>query len=124
VNIKQLLEYHKNHRKLATVTATQPSGRFGAMSLDSSEKVVSFQEKPAGDGSWINGGFLILDPRVLDLISSDNTVLEKEPLESLARDGELVGYKHRGFWYAMDTLRDKNHLESLWQSGKAPWKVW
>jgi glucose-1-phosphate cytidylyltransferase len=124
VNIKKLLEYHKNHHKLATVTATQPSGRFGALNLDSSEKVVSFQEKPAGDGSWINGGFFILSPRILDLISGDNTVLEKEPIESLARDGELVGYKHHGFWYAMDTLRDKNHLETLWQSGKAPWKVW
>ena len=124
VDIKKLLEYHKNHHKLATVTATQPSGRFGALNLDASDKVASFQEKPAGDGSWINGGFFILNPRVLDLIAGDNTVLEKEPLESLARDGELVGYKHRGFWHAMDTLRDKNHLETLWQSGKAPWKVW
>jgi len=124
VNIAKLLEYHKSHRKLATVTATLPSGRFGALSLDSSEKVVSFQEKPAGDGSWINGGFFIFEPKVLDLIAGDDTIFEKEPLEKMARDRELVAYRHHGFWQAMDTLRDKNHLESLWQSGKAPWKVW
>ena len=124
VDIKKLLEYHKIHHKLATVTATQPSGRFGALNLDSSEKVVSFQEKPAGDGSWINGGFFIFEPKVLDLIAGDDTIFEKEPLEQMARDRELVAYRHHGFWQAMDTLRDKNHLESLWQSGKAPWKVW
>ena len=124
VDIKKLLEYHKNHHKLATVTATQPSGRFGALNLDASDKVASFQEKPAGDGSWINGGFFIFEPKVLDLIAGDDTIFEKEPLEQMARDRELVAYRHHGFWQAMDTLRDKNHLESLWQSGKAPWKVW
>ncbi len=124
VNISQLVEYHKNHGKLATVTATQPTGRFGAISLGSLEQVISFQEKPAGDGSWINGGFLVLDPRVLDLIAGDSTIFEKDPLERLADTGQLIAYKHLGFWYAMDTLRDKNHLESLWQSGKAPWKIW
>lgn len=124
VNIKKLLEYHKNHHKLATVTATKPSGRFGALNLDASDKVASFQEKPAGDGSWINGGFFIFESKVLDFIAGDDTIFEKEPLEQMARDRELVAYRHHGFWHAMDTLRDKNHLETLWQSGKAPWKVW
>lgn len=124
VNLTKLVAYHKHHGKLATVTATQPSGRFGALNLDASEQVVAFQEKPAGDGSWINGGFFVLEPRILDLIAGDATVFEKEPLEHLARDGQLIAYKHQGFWYAMDTLRDKNHLESIWQSGRAPWKVW
>jgi glucose-1-phosphate cytidylyltransferase len=124
VNIKKLLEYHNNHHKMATVTATQPSGRFGALNLDASDKVASFEEKPAGDGSWINGGFFIFESKVLDLIAGDDTIFEKEPLEQMARDRELVAYRHRGFWHAMDTLRDKNHLETLWQSGKAPWKVW
>jgi glucose-1-phosphate cytidylyltransferase len=124
VNIAKLIEYHKHHGKLATVTATQPSGRFGALSLGVSDRVASFQEKPAGDGSWINGGFFVMEPKMLDLIAGDNTVFEKEPLERLTGAGQLVAYKHHGFWYAMDTLRDKNHLEALWQSGKAPWKVW
>lgn len=124
LNIAELLQYHKKHGKSATLTATQPSGRFGAINMGSSGQVVSFQEKPAGDGSWINGGFFVMEPKVLERIGSDATLLEKEPLEGLARDGELVAHKHSGFWYAMDTLRDKNHLEALWQSGKAPWKVW
>ncbi len=124
INIFNLVEYHKKHGKLATVTATQPSGRFGALRLTHSDQVASFQEKPAGDGSWINGGFFVLEPKILDYLTDDNTIFEKEPLERVASDGQLVAYKHRDFWYAMDTLRDKNHLESLWQSGKAPWKVW
>ena len=94
------------------------------MNLGDRETVASFQEKPAGDGSWINGGFFVLEPAMLDLIEGDSTVLEKEPLERLAATEQLVAYKHRGFWYAMDTLRDKNHLEALWQSGRAPWKIW
>jgi glucose-1-phosphate cytidylyltransferase len=124
VNILNLVEYHKSHGKLATVTATQPTGRFGALRLGASEQVVAFQEKPAGDGSWINGGFFVLESQMLNLLSGDETIFEQEPLERLSQDGQLVAYKHRGFWYAMDALRDKNHLESLWQSGKAPWKVW
>lgn len=124
VNIARLVEYHRSHGKYATVTATQPSGRFGAMSLGREARVESFQEKPAGDGSWINGGYFVLDPKVLDLIPGDDVIFEKKPIERLAHDGQLVAYKHNGFWYAMDTLRDKNHLESLWQSGKAPWKIW
>ncbi len=124
VNIQSLLEHHTRHGKTATVTATQPSGRFGALHVNSSGQVASFQEKPAGDGSWINGGFFVLEPKVLNMIADDSTIFEREPLERLAKDGELTAYKHSGFWYAMDTLRDKNHLESLWQSGKAPWKIW
>jgi glucose-1-phosphate cytidylyltransferase len=124
VNIAELVAYHRKHGKTATVTATQPSGRFGALNLDETNKVNFFQEKPAGDGSWINGGFFVLEPKMLGLIAGDSTILEKEPLERLAHDGQLVAYKHDDFWYAMDTLRDKNHLESLWQAGTAPWKVW
>ena len=124
VNIFKLVEYHRAHGKLATVTATQPSGRFGSLNLGALEEVVSFQEKPAGDGSWINGGFFVLDSKVIERISGDTTLFEKEPLEGLARDKELVAFKHNGFWQPMDTLRDKNHLESLWQEVKAPWKVW
>jgi len=124
VNIENLVAYHKKHGKLATVTATQPTGRFGALSLGAQEHVQSFQEKPAGDGSWINGGYFVLEPGVLDLLPGDSSVFEKEPLEQLAHGGQLIALKHAGFWYAMDTLRDKNHLESLWQSGKAPWQVW
>lgn len=124
VNIADLLAFHKNHGKTSTVTATQPSGRFGAMSLDRDNKVVSFQEKPAGDGSWINGGFFVLEHPIFDRIEGDATVFEKEPLESLASDHELAAFKHSGFWQPMDTLRDKMHLETLWNTGKAPWKVW
>jgi glucose-1-phosphate cytidylyltransferase len=124
VDIGSLLSFHAKHGKAATVTATQPSGRFGALNIHPSGQVASFQEKPAGDGAWVNGGFFVLEPRVLNAIEGDATMFEREPLERLAGEGELAAYKHSGFWYAMDTLRDKNHLESLWQSGKAPWKVW
>lgn len=124
VNINALLEFHRRHGKAATVTSTQPSGRFGALNLDPAGNVSSFQEKPAGDGAWINGGFFVLEPAVLDYIDRDGTVFEKEPLEGLARDQQLVAYKHSGFWQPMDTLRDKILLEELWSSGKAPWKVW
>jgi glucose-1-phosphate cytidylyltransferase len=124
VNITELVRYHQSRGKAATVTATQPSGRFGSLSIQAEEIVDSFQEKPAGDRSWINGGFFVLEPRVLATISGDATIFEKEPLESLAQSGQLVAYKHSGFWQPMDTLRDKNHLEELWNSGKAPWKVW
>jgi glucose-1-phosphate cytidylyltransferase len=124
VNINSLLEFHRQHGKAATVTSTQPSGRFGALNLDTAGNVSSFQEKPAGDGAWINGGFFVLEPSVLDYIDRDGTVFEKEPLEGLARDQQLVAYKHSGFWQPMDTLRDKILLEELWGSGKAPWKLW
>ncbi len=124
VNITELVAYHKTRGKSATVTATQPSGRFGSLNINADYIVESFQEKPAGDGSWINGGFFVLEPQVLQMISGDRTIFEKDPMESLARDEQLVAYKHSGFWQPMDTLRDKNHLEDLWNTGKAPWKVW
>lgn len=124
VNIGQLVEYHKASGKLATVTSVQPSGRFGSLNLSQENVVQGFQEKPKGDGAWINAGFFVMEPAVFDYIEGDGTVLEKEPLETLARNSELVAYKHDGFWQPMDTLRDKNHLEDLWKSGRAPWKVW
>lgn len=124
INIRALVDYHRTHGKLATVTSIQPSGKFGALDLDSNNLVHSFQEKPKGDGAWINGGFFVMEPEVLNYISGDTTVLEKEPLEGLARDGQLVAYKHSGFWHSMDTLRDRNQLEDLWNSGVAPWKLW
>jgi len=124
VDIQALLKFHKSHRKYATVTSVQPSGRFGALNLDNKSNVLSFQEKPRGDGSWINGGFFVLEMPVFDYIRSDETVWEKEPLENLAHDGQLVAHTHTGFWQPMDTLRDKNHLEELWKTEKAPWKVW
>lgn len=124
VNIKELVDYHKRHGKLATVTSTQPGGRFGALDLAAGNQVLGFQEKPKGDGAWINAGFFVFEPQVFDYIADDGTVLEKEPLENLADAGELLAYRHDGFWQPMDTLRDKNLLEEMWKSGDAPWKVW
>lgn len=124
VNISELVNYHKKHGKLATVTAVQPAGRFGALGLTDSNMVNVFEEKPQGDGCFINGGFFVMEPEVFDYIQDDNTILEKEPLENLSKDTQLMAYKHTGFWQPMDTLRDKNNLEKLWQSGKAPWKLW
>lgn len=124
INIADLVRYHRSKGKEATVTATQPSGRFGSLNMTSDDIVSSFQEKPAGDGSWINGGFFVCEPRMLDRIAGDTTILEKEPLEGLARDAQLAAFRHSGFWQPMDTLRDKNHLEERWNKGRAPWKVW
>jgi glucose-1-phosphate cytidylyltransferase len=124
INIKALVDFHKSHGKLATVSSIQPLGRFGALDIDNSNLVRGFKEKPKGDGAWINGGFFVMEPSVLDYIDNDATVLEKEPLEKLAHDGQLLAFKHSGFWQPMDTLRDKNHLDGLWKSGTAPWKVW
>ncbi|HUP64031.1 MAG TPA: glucose-1-phosphate cytidylyltransferase [Thermoanaerobaculia bacterium] len=123
VNITALVQFHRSRGRLATVTATQPPGRFGALSLRD-ETVISFQEKPLGDGAWINGGFFVLSPRTIDYIDGDQTVWEREPMEALAREGQFCAYLHGGFWQAMDTLRDKMLLEELWASGKAPWNVW
>jgi glucose-1-phosphate cytidylyltransferase len=123
IYISQLVAFHQEQKTLATVTAVQPPGRFGSLDL-SQHKVMSFQEKPKGDGGWISGGFFILSPRVIEYIAGDQTVWEREPMERLAREGQLAAYLHGGFWHAMDTLRDKNFLEDLWQSGKAPWKTW
>ena len=124
VDIRKLYDYHKGHGKLATVTSTQPAGRFGALDLAEEGLVRGFQEKPKGDGAWVNAGFFVLEPAIFDYLDGDGTVLEKEPLERLAGDAELVAYRHDGFWQPMDTLRDKNLLEELWKSGRAPWKVW
>jgi glucose-1-phosphate cytidylyltransferase len=123
VNITALVEFHKQHGKLATLTATQPPGRFGALNLNGTS-VMSFQEKPQGDGGWINGGFFVLSPKILDYIKDDHTIWEREPMEQLAREGQMAAHFHSGFWQPMDTLRDKIHLEELWASGKAPWKIW
>lgn len=123
VDVGALVGFHKKHGSKATVTAIQPPGRYGALNLDGSV-VSSFQEKPAGDGAWINGGFFVLEPAVLDLIEGDNYSWESTPLMQLADEGSLRAYQHRGFWQAMDTLRDKNQLEDLWATGKPPWKVW
>jgi glucose-1-phosphate cytidylyltransferase len=123
VDLKALIAFHKKEKATATLTAVQPPGRFGALVLEGS-RVTSFQEKPKGDGGWINGGFFVCSPKVVDLVGGDETVWEREPLESLARERALAAYFHRGFWQPMDTLRDKNHLEDLWASGRAPWKRW
>ncbi|NUZ08205.1 glucose-1-phosphate cytidylyltransferase [Piscinibacter koreensis] len=123
VDIGATIRFHRGHGKLATLTATYPLGRFGALELQGG-KVRAFTEKPKGDGALINGGFFVLSPSVLKYIRDDSTVWEQEPLNELALDGELMAYEHHGFWQPMDTLRDKHHLEKLWEDGKAPWKTW
>jgi len=123
VNIHDLVEFHKKNGRYATLTAVQPSGKFGALEIDQKNDVHSFQEKPKGDGAWINGGFFVLEPQIFNYIKqSDETVWEREPLENLAKDNQLSAFKHEGFWHPMDTLRDKNELESLWNANNAPWK--
>ncbi|MFL5576407.1 MAG: glucose-1-phosphate cytidylyltransferase [Gemmatimonadaceae bacterium] len=125
VDIGELVAFHKRTGALATLTATQPEGRFGALSLEHESGIVAaFKEKPVGDGAWINGGFFVLEPAVIDYVDDDLTVWENEPLQRLAREGQLAAYRHTGFWHPMDTLRDKEVLESLWRSGQAPWKSW
>ena len=123
IDIAATLAFHRGHGKLATVTATYPPGRFGALEIHDNQ-VRSFQEKPKGDGAMINGGFFVLSPRVLDYVQGDDTLWEQQPLQRLAADGELMAWQHTGFWQPMDTLRDKTSLEELWASGQAPWKVW
>jgi glucose-1-phosphate cytidylyltransferase len=125
VDLRALFAFHREERATVTLTAVQPPGRFGAFSLaDGQTKVDSFREKPHGDGAWINGGFFVLEPEALDFIDGDDTVWEREPLTRLAADGSLAAYRHEGFWHPMDTLRDRALLEDLWESGKAPWRVW
>ena len=125
VNISALLAFHRAQNKLATVTATQPTGKFGSLDLDESDRVVSFMEKPKGDGTWVNAGFFVLEPKIFEYITEgDETYWERSPMEQLVMDRQLAAFKHRGFWKPMDTLRDKRELESLWQSGQAAWKVW
>ena len=123
VDVAALIAFHRQHGKRATVTAVQPPGRYGALDMDG-KAVRGFIEKPQGDGGWINGGFFVLSPSCIDLIEADSSAWEGKPLSQLAAQGELMAYQHSGFWQPMDTLRDKNQLEELWQSGNAPWKVW
>jgi glucose-1-phosphate cytidylyltransferase len=123
VNISAAIDFHKSHGKAATLTATYPPGRFGALDIQG-QQIKQFMEKPKGDGAMINGGFFVLSPQVLDYLENDFTVWEQQPLQRLAADGQLMAYEHHGFWQPMDTLRDKTYLEELWASGKAPWKTW
>jgi glucose-1-phosphate cytidylyltransferase len=123
LDIGAVIDFHREQGRLATVTTAQPPGRYGSLDVDEA-RVRSFREKPAGDGGWINGGFFVLEPAVIDLIEDDRTVWEREPLERLAERGELSAFRHRGFWHAMDTLRDKIELEELWSNGRAPWRTW
>jgi glucose-1-phosphate cytidylyltransferase len=123
VDVRASIDFHNERGRQATICAVQPPGRFGALDFEG-HKITNFREKPSGDGTWINGGFFVLEPSVIDLIDSDACVWEKGPMETLAQRGELTAYRHEGFWQPMDTLRDKIRLEELWQSGQAPWKVW
>jgi len=124
VDITKLVQFHKSHGKYCTVTSVQPSGRFGALDIGAGNQVNTFLEKPKGDGSWINGGFFVCEPAVFDYIEGDHTTWEKEPMENIARQGQMFTYKHEGFWKPMDTLRDKQELEAEWLSGHAKWKIW
>lgn len=123
IDITQLIEFHRKQQTFATLTAVQPPGRFGALDMKGN-RITQFEEKPAGDCNWVNGGFFVLEPGVIDLIEGDSTVWERKPLEELARRGQLSAFRHQGFWQPMDTLRDKIKLEELWDSGNAPWKIW
>lgn len=123
VNIDKLIRFHRKQNTLATVTAVQPVGRFGELDVHN-DKIIRFEEKPQSNASWVNGGYFVLSPKVLDYIDDDSTIWEREPIETLAKEGQLSAYKHSGFWKPMDTLRDKNVLEELWQSEEAPWKIW
>jgi glucose-1-phosphate cytidylyltransferase len=124
INVTESIAFHRNHGKMATLAAVYPPGRFGALDIDREGAVRTFEEKPKGDGGMINGGFFVLSPKVLSLVDSDTSIWERKPLEHMAQAGELMAYQHKGFWQPMDTLRDKNLLEELWLSGKAPWRVW
>ena len=125
INIEELVKFHKTHGKAMTMTSAQPDGRFGALNIDDNNKVKEFKEKPKGDGSWINAGYFICEPKVFDyIVDGDSSVFEQKPLMNLAKDGEVYTYKHHDFWMPMDTLRDKHKLNELWNSDKAPWRVW
>jgi glucose-1-phosphate cytidylyltransferase len=123
IDVRATIDYHRSHGRLATVTATQPPGRFGVLEMDG-ERVLRMKEKPLGDGGWINGGFFVLSPKVLDRIAGDSTIWEAHPMVSLADDDQLRAWRHPGFWHPMDTLRDRHYLEELWNKGRAPWRVW
>jgi glucose-1-phosphate cytidylyltransferase len=124
INISEIIDFHKKNKKLATITATRPQARFGALKFGENNQVKHFEEKPDGDGNWINGGFFVLSPKVIDYIKDDQTKWENEPLTKLAREGQLYAFKHKGFWMPMDTLREKIMLNKLWNDRKAPWKTW
>jgi len=125
INIKELVKFHKSHGKLMTMTSAQPDGRFGALNIDENDQVLEFKEKPKGDGSWINAGYFVCEPKVLDYIDNgSDVVFEQEPLKNLAKDGQIFTYKHDSFWMPMDTLRDKMKLNEMWDSNNAPWNVW
>jgi glucose-1-phosphate cytidylyltransferase len=124
VDVARLIEFHKQAGTMVTLTATQPFGKFGSLTIDSNSVVSSFLEKPKGDGRWVNGGFFVLSPKIGDYIKDDSTIWEREPLETLSREGQVSAFKHDGFWQPMDTLFDRNRLEQLWAGGSAPWKVW
>jgi glucose-1-phosphate cytidylyltransferase len=124
INIPKLVDFHKGHQKLITMTAVQPEGRFGAMKIENDLLVSSFEEKPEGEGGWINGGFFVCQPEVLDYITGDHIMFEREPLNQLVKDQQLMAYKHKGFWQSMDTLRDKRRLEEMWAAENARWKIW
>lgn len=123
LDLQKLVDFHEAHGRIATVTAVRPPSRFGSLAIENG-RVTSFDEKPLGGEIWINGGFFVLSPKIFDYIAGDSTVFEREPLETLAREGELMAHPFEGFWYSMDTLRDRKHLEELWAAGKAPWKIW
>jgi glucose-1-phosphate cytidylyltransferase len=124
INLDALLSFHKRQKTYATVTAVQPTGRFGSLSVDPASNRTSFVEKPPGDNAWINGGFFVVEPEAVDFIQGDDIVWERDPLEKISRINELSAYKHSGFWHPMDTLRDKKYLNELWNSGNPPWRVW
>ena len=124
IDISALVKYHQSHGKMATVTSTQPQGRFGAITMDANNCVSGCMEKPQGDGNWINAGFFVLQPEVFDYIDGDSTIFERQPLETLAHSGQLMSFKHKGFWMPMDTLRDKIELDTLWEKKQAPWRIW
>lgn len=124
VNVTAVIDFHRQHGKLVTITAVQPTGRFGSLEINEQGQIAHFIEKPKGDGRWVNGGFFVLSPQVADYIEGDNTTWEHGPLERLSRDGQVYAFRHQGFWQHMDTLPDRNHLENLWSAGNPPWKVW
>jgi len=124
IDIPALLQYHRDHGRLATLSAIQPKGRFGALDIREEGRIAAFREKPQGDGGWVNGGFMVLEPQFLRYIDGDETFLEQEPLERAAEEGQLMAYKHQGFWQSMDTMRDKTLLDNLWEAHQAPWKLW